>query len=100
MTLFRSPCRELARAAGTRAGFRAGIDVGPAFAATIASRTALWGESCRLAARMAESAPPTAVQLTEAAYDRLARDYLVRRRGSFFLDGVGAVATYLLAGRL
>lgn len=74
--------------------------MGPAFAATIAQRTALWGESCRLAARMAESAPPTAIQLTEAAYDRLARDYLVRRRGSFFLDGVGAVATYLLAGRL
>jgi hypothetical protein len=49
---------------------------------------------------MAESAPATSIQITEAAYGHLARDYLVRRRGSFFLDEVGRIATFILAGRL
>jgi len=96
-------CRDVARAAGRRTVFRAGIDVGPAFAAAAgdgADTATIWGEACRLAARMAESAPASAIQITEAAYGHLARDYLLRRRGSFFLDEVGEVATYVLAGRL
>jgi class 3 adenylate cyclase len=96
-------CRDVARAAGRRTGFRSGIDVGPAFAAKGASgpdAAVIWGESCRLAARMAESAPASAIQITEAAYPQLARDYLLRRRGSFFVDEVGEIATYILAGRL
>jgi len=95
-------CRDLARAAGGRTGFRAGIDVGPAFAAAAGSdgEATIWGEACRLAAGMAESAPVSAIQLTEAAYAYLAGDYLLRRRGSFFVDEVGEIATYILTGRL
>jgi hypothetical protein len=96
-------CREVARAAGGRTGFRAGIDVGPAFAAAGGSGegpATIWGEACRLAARMAESAPVSAIQLTEAAYADLARDYLLRRSGSFFIDEVGEITTYILASRL
>jgi class 3 adenylate cyclase len=96
-------CRDVARAAGGRSGFRAGIDVGPAFAAVDPSderAATIWGEACRLAERMAESAPVSAIQVTEAAYAPLARDFLLRRRGGFFVDGVGEIATYILAGRL
>jgi hypothetical protein len=96
-------CRDVARAAGGRTGFRAGIDVGPAFAAAAArgdGEATIWGEACRLAACMAESAPLSGIQITEAAYAHLARDYLLRRRGSFFVDEVGEIATYILTGRL
>jgi adenylate cyclase len=49
---------------------------------------------------MASSALPSTVQVTEAAYRRLRRDFLFRPRGRFYLPRVGEAQTFtLLAGR-
>jgi len=96
-------CRDATGGNSTRPAFRLGIDLGPAFATAphdMAGCLNLWGEARRMATRMAESAPATAIQVTEAVYERLARDFLLRRRGSFFVDGVGEIGSYILSGRL
>ncbi len=96
-------CREASRRSRGRAGFRFGLDIGPAFGAGLGFDDRpfnLWGEACRLAERLADSAPATAIQVSEAAYDRLRVDYLLRRRGSYYVEGVGEMSTFLLAGRL
>jgi len=49
---------------------------------------------------MAESGPAGAIHVTESAYQRLRDRYLFRVRGSFYLERVGEMSTYLLIGRL
>ncbi len=96
-------CRTAERHSGRRTAFRMGLDIGAAFGASVGFGDVgfnLWGDASRLAQRMAESAPPGAIQVSQAAYDRLGEDFLLRRRGSFFIDGVGETDTYILAGRL
>ena len=96
-------CRHAEQTTGQRASYRLGLDVGPAFGSTVGFGEVsfnLWGEALHHAERMAVSAPPTAIQTTEAAYRGLAPAFLLRRRGSFFIDGVGETDTFVLAGRL
>jgi adenylate cyclase len=49
---------------------------------------------------MAKSALPGSIQISEAAYRRLRRSFLLRPRGTFYRAGVGMAQTFVLAGRL
>jgi class 3 adenylate cyclase len=81
--------------------FRLGLDLGPA----IGSRTGgadktwnVWGEAVRLAHALAETAPPGAIQASEAVQAVLAQDFVLRARGKFFVPDAGELGTFLLAG--
>jgi hypothetical protein len=60
----------------------------------------LWGEAVDTTHTMAGSAMPGAIQATESIHAKLARDFLFRPRGSFYLPHVGAIRTFILASRL
>jgi class 3 adenylate cyclase len=82
--------------------FRIGIDTGTVIGSAVGTgaRTYnIWGEAVRAAEAMATSAPPGAVQLTEAVHVRIAERFMFRPRGRFWVPGAGEMATFLLAGK-
>jgi adenylate cyclase len=82
--------------------FRIGDDCSPAMGSRLGTSPEifnLWGDAVQTAANMASSAPPSMVQVTEAAYRRLRRDFLFRPRGRFYLPRVGEAQTFILASR-
>lgn len=86
-----------------RLGFRIGLDSGGVIGSAVGEgeRTYnVWGEAVRTALAMAESGPAGGIHVTESAYQRLRDRYLFRVRGSFYLERVGEMSTYLLVGRL
>jgi adenylate cyclase len=98
----RNRCATVFEAAEMPMEFRVGIDLGVAIGSAVGRAQVfnLWGDAVRTADRMALSAPPGAIQVTEAAYARLRQDFLFRPRGSFWLPRVGEMRTYVLAGIL
>jgi adenylate cyclase len=86
-----------------RAAFRIGLDTGGVIGSPVGEgeRTYnLWGEAVRTALTMSETGPVGGIHVTESAYQRLRDRYLFRVRGSFYLERVGEMSTYLLIGRL
>jgi class 3 adenylate cyclase len=82
--------------------FRIGVDCSPAMGSRLGTSPEifnLWGDAVQTAANMASSALPCTVQVTEAAYRRLRRDFLFRPRGRFYLPRVGEAQTFILASR-
>jgi len=89
--------------AGQAADFRIGVDLGIAIGSQVGRGPRiynLWGEAVQVAATLAQSAAPGAVQVTEAAYGRLARDFLFRPRGNFWLPRIGQSRMFVLAGQV
>jgi adenylate cyclase len=83
--------------------FRLGIDCGVARGREVGVAPMLfnlWGEAVETAKRMALSALPGAIQVSEAAHLQLRDRFLLRPRGSFFLPNSGTAQTFTLAGRL
>jgi class 3 adenylate cyclase len=94
---------ELFEAHGRTPNFRVGVDCGVGVGATIGAAPRvfnLWGSATQTARVMAESALPGSIQISEAAYEQLRRNFLLRPRGTFFQPGVGRAQTFVLAGRL
>jgi len=99
----RDALHDLYDKAGQGADFRIGIDLGIAIGSQVGRGPRiynLWGEAVQVAATLAQSAAPGAVQVTEAAYGRLARDFLFRPRGNFWLPRVGQSRMFVLAGQV
>lgn len=99
----RDRCSALLEDADLAADFRIGIDCGLAIGSTVGHEPRLfnlWGEAVRTADMMANSAIPSTIQVTEAAYQRLQQDFLFRPRGSFYLPYIGEARTFVLAGQL
>jgi class 3 adenylate cyclase len=99
----RDRCSALLEDADLAADFRIGIDCGLAIGSTVGREPRLfnlWGEAVRTADMMANSAIPSTIQVTEAAYQRLQQDFLFRPRGSFYLPYIGEARTFVLAGQL
>lgn len=83
--------------------FRLGIEPGAAIGQTVGAEPALfnlWGEVVQTARTMAATFLPDAIQVSEAAYQRLRHNFLLRPRGTFYLPLVGRAQTFVLAGRL
>ncbi|GAB4372127.1 MAG: hypothetical protein Kow00128_20630 [Deltaproteobacteria bacterium] len=81
---------------------RIGIDTGPVVAGVIGTaRLAydLWGETVGTAEQMKTYGLPGAIQVTAATHARLQEKFLLEERGEFYVQGKGAVTTYLLTGR-
>ncbi len=95
-------CTQLFASLDLAPGFGLGLDTAPAVGAAVGTglRTYnMWGEAVRGAQAMAASAPPGAVQVTEAVQRRTAERFVFRPRGRFWIPGTGEAATFLLAGR-
>jgi adenylate cyclase len=84
--------------------FRIGIDCGIVIGSQVGRQPRmfnLWGEAVRTADAMAASSGGVGViQVSEAAYRHLRRQFLFRPRGTFYLPRVGSTRTFVLAGRL
>ncbi|MEO1092434.1 MAG: adenylate/guanylate cyclase domain-containing protein [Pseudomonadota bacterium] len=96
-------CREACVATGRAPLYRFGLDIGSAAGAFVGdggSAFNLWGDAVRIAGIAAARAQATTIQVTESVYDLLGTDYLLRPRGSFYLNDVGLANAYVLAGRL
>ena len=59
-----------------------------------------WGETVNSASLMASYGIRGEIQVAETSYALLKADFLLQDRGSFFVEGQGEIATYLLSGRL
>ncbi len=81
---------------------RIGIDTGPVVGGVIGTaRLAydLWGKTVTNAEQMKAYGLPGAIQVTTAARERLKNAFMLEERGEFYVQGEGAVITYLLTGR-
>lgn len=93
---------ELLEDADLPLSFRIGIALGLALGAPVGNDPAefnLWGEAVLAAEAMAATAAPGTIQVSEAGAAPLRHAFLLRPRGSFYVAGSGASATFILAGR-
>ncbi|HKF62146.1 MAG TPA: cache domain-containing protein [Dongiaceae bacterium] len=98
----RDRCMDLFEEMDRAPAFRIGVDCGPAMGSRLGTSPEifnLWGDAVKTAANMASSALPSTVQVTEATYRRLRRDFLFRPRGRFYLPRVGEAQTFILASQ-
>jgi hypothetical protein len=99
----RDLCLQLFEEAGRSPTFRIGLDCGIAMCGSVGHEPRLfnlWGEAVTTAELMASSVMPGAIQATASVHRELARDFLFRPRGSFYLPRVGSIQTFILASRL
>jgi len=98
----RDCCMTLFEESDQAPAFRIGIDCGFAMGSALGAKPEIfniWGDAVRNADTMAASALPGSVQVTEAVYQRLRRDFLFRPRGRFYLARIGEAQTFILASR-
>lgn len=99
----RECCNSVFLAAGQEPQFSIGIDSGAIYGSPVGfdeSPYNIWGEPVRVACRLAESADPGTIQVSETTYELVHEVGIFRRRGAFFLDQIGEMTTYTLRGRL
>jgi adenylate cyclase len=99
----RESCTRVFEDAGLSPSFRIGLDCGIAIGSAVGEEPRLfnlWGEAVTTADIMAQSVTPGVIQATEPVHRRLARDFLFRPRGSFYVPRIGTVQTFILASRL
>ncbi|MFM9836314.1 MAG: adenylate/guanylate cyclase domain-containing protein [Methylophilaceae bacterium] len=84
---------------GKKLQMRVGISSGPVVAGVIGtSKFAydIWGDPVNMASRMEQTAPPGAIQVSEATQKLIKKDYKLEARGLIEVKGKGEVNTYLL----
>jgi adenylate cyclase len=82
---------------------RIGINSGHVVAGVIGTRRFiydLWGDTVNVASRMESHGVPGHIQVTEATYNRLKRDFIFEQRAPIMVKGVGSMVTHLLRGRI
>ena len=83
--------------------FKIGIDRGGAIGSHVGQRHKsynIWGEAVSAASMMADNGVAGGIQVSQAAYWRLQKNYLFKARGRFYLQNIGEISTYLLTGRI
>jgi adenylate cyclase len=60
----------------------------------------LWGEAVHAAQCMAETSMAGCIQVTASTYQRLRDSYLFTVRGTYSLQDVGELSTYIITGRI
>lgn len=88
-------------AAGFKLDLRIGIATGLVVAGVIGRRKFaydMWGDTVNMASRMESTGTAGAIQVSEAAYEKLRGDFRLQRREHVMVKGKGEVTTYLLLG--
>jgi len=87
----------------TRMEFRLGMDTGGVIGSSVGRGEGsynLWGEAVRAAQWMAETSMAGGIQVTASTYRRLRDSYLFKVRGTYYLQDVGELSTYIITGRI
>ena len=87
---------------GKALSIRIGINTGPVIAGIIGTKKFiydLWGDTVNIASRMESHGIPGSIQVTEATYKRLRKEYLFEERGPIQVKGKGQMNCYLLKGK-
>ena len=87
---------------GKALSIRIGINTGPVIAGIIGTKKFiydLWGDTVNIASRMESHGIPGSIQVTEATYKRLRKEYLFEERGPIQVKGKGKMNCYLLKGK-
>ena len=96
-------CLHLFADLSTHLEFRMGMDTGAVIGSPVGQGEPsynLWGEAVRAAQWMAETSLAGGIQVTESTYRRLRHSYLFKVRGTYYLQDVGELSTYLMTGRI
>jgi class 3 adenylate cyclase len=87
---------------GKDLSIRIGINTGPVIAGIIGTKKFiydLWGDTVNIASRMESHGIPGSIQVTEATYKRLRKQFLFEERGLVQVKGRGKMNCYLLMGK-
>jgi class 3 adenylate cyclase len=87
----------------TRMEFRLGMDTGVVIGSAVGRGEGsynLWGEAVRAAQWMAETSLAGCIQVTASTYQHLRDSYLFKVRGTYYLQDVGELSTYIITGRI
>jgi len=93
---------EFCKDTGKALSIRIGINTGPVIAGIIGTKKFiydLWGDTVNIASRMESHGIPGSIQVTEATYKRLRKEYLFEERGPIQVKGKGQMNCYLLKGK-
>jgi class 3 adenylate cyclase len=93
---------EFCKDTGKALSIRIGINTGPVIAGIIGTKKFiydLWGDTVNIASRMESHGIPGSIQVTEATYNRLRKEYLFEERGPIQVKGKGKMNCYLLKGK-
>jgi len=80
---------------------RIGISCGPVVAGVVGASLLgydVWGQTMNMAQAMQTSAPPSGIQITQAACERLGSDFVTESRGAYYVAGLGEIECHLLEG--
>jgi class 3 adenylate cyclase len=83
--------------------FRLGMDTGVVIGSAVGRGEGaynLWGEAVRAAQWMAETSLAGCIQVTASTYRHLRDSYLFKVRGTYYLQDVGELSTYIITGRI
>ena len=100
---FQDKCSHLFAELDKSMEFKIGIDVGGIIGSQVGQRLKsynIWGEAVSTASIMADNGVIGGIQVSETAYRILRQNYLLRVRGSYYLQNIGEISTYLLTGRI
>jgi adenylate cyclase len=81
---------------------RIGIHTGPAVAGVIGRKRFiydLWGDTVNIASRMESQGLPDRIQVSEATYQKLRKDFMLEKRGMLHIKGKGQMITWLLTAQ-
>jgi class 3 adenylate cyclase len=93
---------EFCKDTGQTLSIRIGINTGPVVAGIIGTKKFiydLWGDTVNIASRVESQGVPGSIQVTEATYQSLRKQYVFEEREPIHVKGKGQMNCYLLKGK-